>query len=1504
MRIFKPAFLLMALFVGASFAADGVVVSRAVPSNLTSSRSSGGDENVARNTANTTSRATVNRTTVSRATLNTKTDGRSDDVSRVTSGRSVVSRGADSSSRSTTNANRTTVSRATTTNASRNTTSRAATTAPKTATVTRAATTGAKSSSAASRRNATASRAGTSSRAASITVGTRGQSVSVANTNVSNISGRMSSATIGSQSQIAETREQLERSAELHTSCQVRYNECMDQFCAVLDESQGRCSCSANLSRYSKSEKAVTEANEKLLEVAQAIRYVGLSADEIRAILSETEAEEVMRDTKDTSATHNMLLQIEEMIKDPTARTNNYVSEMEFGLDMDLSFSSDPLDIFNLDFLHLGTNSSSISNMRGAELYKTAKKRCATILNQCKDAGATQDQIVGNYDMAIDRDCIAYEADLNQRNETLLSNVRSANLILQKARLAVMQNKNQYDALGCVAALENCMKDDMVCGDDYLQCVDPTKTYVDADGAIIMGQDITVIQSFMSEYNNAVLDQTFLQSAYNTKIDPKTCTGDGKCVVKYLLKKIGTQQKTTDEGLCRAVLDKCQLYTYDSNRKYKPYNDIVVNYLQRAMANIKSAQQRIISEYASNCVTDVSACYTQQISQIGSLSSYTNKSDVYSIMRGACRSVALTCGLVIFTGKPAIDPNQELTVGTQTYNVSDCKYITDSSIAYGSSAYNNAIINCISDMFYDSLLNDTGTDSYDYGEIDSDGCRTGYLMTDNKCTAITYSITYELGGGNFGASHPESVSYDQLFEVSAPSLDGFVFAGWNIDGMDTTMHKIGGAASYDRSVSGTTASKFKNLLSTAGAVTFTAHWRDISDLVNAVYDASCTGLIPKVNGGCIANGYRCETGYESTVSGTCEYISINTGGNGGSNGDNSGGSSGDNTGENSGGDTGGGGEVITCNSGTEISDSNCIGLNSPSGCVRKGCKCMTGYHLENNNCAVDLTPQISNYTLSYSCGEYGGTPPDPKTNIAVGDKFSVAGLGGCTQPSGYTDGVFLGWQFEDDTNTFYHRPEYREFTWEWTRNRTMVPKYSIIQDASCTTHDNIGTNGGCVKSGYRCIPGFTVYQTRWDEANSPDKFYCAASCTGNAASRTENSGRMYTDVCTNAINANNMADGCSALFCNCVGKDVLVTFDETTGGGTCRKRSGTCPINSGTDWRCTGFGIQKGIEPSSGFGGCVAVNCGCNNGFLPKMVGNEARCIDPCESISNSQPSSECVIGTEPGCAAQGCKCDSGMRLNDDKNACVLACDQYTMTYTTDCTRFDASNGCAKALCKCNDGLSATEDGNCVSSTTHTVTYACGDGSSGTPDQTSQTVQYGVNWSLPTSYAGCSREAGKRFDGWSCQVSGTNSKMDFWLDPDNNMFYCTNNRNDGCVQGVETYLTKYLWNNDIECSATFYEGGWSCSSVSSHVSATQEECPTHASDYSGMLGGCIKGGCRCPDDMYYSPSSKKCILPSCDDGSEISKDCFDENDINCLNQYCKCTGDLVPNSDGTACVAN
>ena len=719
MKKLSLCFFLMAFFAPFAFADGTSSISRVIPS----SNNTDATNVTARNSATTATRsvADASRSVVGRSASATNSDTSGDTIVR--SGSRVLDLGDSQTATSTSRGSGTTVQSGTISRSVNVSSANSNTARENLEATVNTVGRNARVSAASINNNPAVRRAGLTLRPSTAEVGGR---ATIAGTDIqtgSNIASEARSVqarattsadTVAAAETIEQAKTRLEQTADLNSSCQQQYNDCMDQFCSVIDSNQKRCSCSSNLSNYTKVEEAVKDANTQLNEVAQRIRYVGLSADEIRAIMNATEAEEALSGATDTTETRNMLEEIEKLIKDPTSSTS-YNSSAYTGLDMDLDFSSDIADIFSLEFLNTGT--TSFSNLRGSDLYNAAKKRCNTVLTQCKEAGANVDQITGNYDLAIDKDCIAYEQGLTKMNETLVSNVRSANLMLQKARLAVLQNKNQYDAKGCIAALDSCMTDEMVCGADYTKCLDPTKRYIDENGEVVLGQDITDITDFMQNYNNADIDKDFLSDAYTISVDTSTCaSGDGNngaCIVKYLLQKIGTKQKVTDEGLCRAVLDKCQNYTYDSNGNYKSYNDVVVNYVQRAMVNIQAAQRQIISDYASNCMVDIATCYNQQVTQVNAWSTSASINSIYNVMRGACRNVALTCSYAVFANDKTSCPDNN----------------------------DNTCIESISEMFYQSLLcPDNSTYQATPGTAGSNGyvnerckCNTGYEQFGTQC---------------------------------------------------------------------------------------------------------------------------------------------------------------------------------------------------------------------------------------------------------------------------------------------------------------------------------------------------------------------------------------------------------------------------------------------------------------------------------------------------------------------------------------------------------------------------------------------------------------------------------------------------------------------------------------------------------------------------------------------------------------------------------------------------
>ncbi|MDW2996108.1 MAG: hypothetical protein R8M71_04060 [Alphaproteobacteria bacterium] len=453
--------------------------------------------------------------------------------------------------------------------------------------------------------------------------------------------------------------------------CKSQYTACMDNFCNVLDDNQGRCSCSKNIKNYEKTENALKAATEALQDVSQQIQYIGLTKDDIETLFSQTEAEIAMQSTTDSTQLKNDLDNIKDMIvgiKTGTASSSETGVSFDLSGLMDFNIDSTGFDLTAL-FAGNNANTTSISNQRGEQLYKTAQARCKTaVLNTCQAQGVDVSIITNSYDLEIDKQCIAYERSLTESNENMNRTVRNAKAVLQKARLMVAQQKNAYDLRGCVNALDSCMQDDFVCGTDYENCLDPSGKYI-VNGEVVIGSTpgyvieddtkslepapvqhktglyATWTYKDGSEDNNAWLANGSLIDYISAHIQDKEVTETSETLIPYLQYKIGYIKDNKAYGMCSSVLNKCQNYTYDK-KKYKHDNQVIREYLQRTLTQIKVAQDEIINSYAENCISDVNSCLSSN--------NYTAQAN-YAI--NACKSQIVTCMSV--NGDSTANPTPE-----------------------------------------------------------------------------------------------------------------------------------------------------------------------------------------------------------------------------------------------------------------------------------------------------------------------------------------------------------------------------------------------------------------------------------------------------------------------------------------------------------------------------------------------------------------------------------------------------------------------------------------------------------------------------------------------------------------------------------------------------------------------------------------------------------------------------------------------------------------------------
>ena len=488
---------------------------------------------------------------------------------------------------------------------------------------------------------------------------------SVANT--ANVSARVPTVRVGTSttttsSAVSTTSAtSMDELAQLTDFCKAQYAACMDNYCNVLDENQGRCSCSANLTNYAETETALKQATEELQNVAQQIQYIGLTADQVESLFTQTEAELELQSTSDNSQLKSNLDKIKAMIVDVQSGrvSSSSSSGLSFNMNGLLDFSLDSSGFDLSSILGMSeSNTNSISNQRGKDLYDTAAARCrASVLNSCQSQGVDISVITDAYDLEIDKACMAYERSLTEANDQMASTVRNATSLLQRARLMVAQQRNAYDLRQCITELDSCMQDEFVCGRDYDNCLDPSGKYI-VDGEIVVGSEPN--DSLYDTWNydsssNAFKDGGSLNAyiaAQLGKVGEDAAKSDD--MAQFLQSKIGYHDDSNNKnyGMCMSVLNMCQDITYDSQGKYNKTNNVVSEYLTRTLVQIKARQDTLLADYAEDCIIDVRQCLTQN----GYDSSKGPTDSINAVAQRSCLSMVKTCMNVNgITGGPTVE---------------------------------------------------------------------------------------------------------------------------------------------------------------------------------------------------------------------------------------------------------------------------------------------------------------------------------------------------------------------------------------------------------------------------------------------------------------------------------------------------------------------------------------------------------------------------------------------------------------------------------------------------------------------------------------------------------------------------------------------------------------------------------------------------------------------------------------------------------------------------------
>ena len=392
---------------------------------------------------------------------------------------------------------------------------------------------------------------------------TRTATQSTTNTN-RNVTARATTKTV------AETRTGAE-----YEQCKSAFFMCMDQFCQLKDDSYRRCSCSNRVFDFQDIKENYQQVHDKLSEFSDNLGVVGLNREQAIAMKTSSEGEDALMEDK--SASKQLLQAIMNSIRgESTTVTGKYQ-------DLNTIFvSADMSNAFEMD--NMG---QIVASYNGAALYKAVYSQCRNaIKDDCNNASLQR--AVNAYLMAIEQDCNTVESALEKQQKLLKSATHESSAMLDLARVENRQNHNSDDIATCLANVENAIKSDQVCGEDYHKCLDYGQ-FID----VTTGAPLTGVADFYK-----LGEILTFRDGENLKDQKLSTISNNRAFVQFF------ESKT--KKFAKDSLDKC---AEDADFVWREY-------LDKALLDIFYAQQDKVQTIKQSCLSLVAKCYENQSTAI------------------------------------------------------------------------------------------------------------------------------------------------------------------------------------------------------------------------------------------------------------------------------------------------------------------------------------------------------------------------------------------------------------------------------------------------------------------------------------------------------------------------------------------------------------------------------------------------------------------------------------------------------------------------------------------------------------------------------------------------------------------------------------------------------------------------------------------------------------------------------------------------------------------------
>ena len=395
-----------------------------------------------------------------------------------------------------------------------------------------------------------------------------------------------------------------------YTSCRDAYATCMDQFCAVANDTYRRCFCSDRFQDFRDTSDRMDKALQMLAEFQDVnLDAVGKTAAEVNAMYTATAGEQAIK--RDTSAAQKLLDSIGDMLSGKSSATTTKPKQSSGSLGiLDFStFATSNDDIFGSSSIFGGGTETNMADLEGKELYDSAAKQCSEITRESCGGDAMFNLARSAYSIMITQDCNAFEKNINAKKASIEETVRTAEKYLRDARLEEYRAHNSSDVNDCLTKVEEAMRQPTVCGEKYERCMDYTGQYINA----VTGEPI-YSQALFGLNKLIVLDGS------------ADVLGANKNFNKWL-----DEKKIFAETALNSCRDWADTVWYEFKRA--------------ALIQIAQAQDEKIQQIKDACVTTIKECYDTQTNEMKKLDTEEESASAIGAVaaRGICYEKVQAC---------------------------------------------------------------------------------------------------------------------------------------------------------------------------------------------------------------------------------------------------------------------------------------------------------------------------------------------------------------------------------------------------------------------------------------------------------------------------------------------------------------------------------------------------------------------------------------------------------------------------------------------------------------------------------------------------------------------------------------------------------------------------------------------------------------------------------------------------------------------------------------------